>query len=171
MDRLTANTNLEGAMMNQINSIILEGNIVNKPAYNPDYGNGALTMIMSSNRYTMDNGVSKKHTVSISVICYAQLAMNMAEVLTAGRGIRLVGRLAEELGKLVVVAANIVVKPAWNMPGVSQSADPEEEQDTIDEALEEEDYLSYGKPVDSDANDDSKETIKEEAAVCQLDLF
>ena len=107
--------------MNNLNSILLEGNLVRDPElrYTPK-GSPLCTLVVSSVRTYKLDGERTEEVSFIEAVTAGKLATVCAEHLTKGRGIRVVGRLKQERwedaegesrSKVVIVAEHVEFQP------------------------------------------------------------
>ena len=83
--------------MNNLNSILLEGNLCRDPElrYTPK-GTAVCTLVVSSVRTCKLEGERHEEVSFIETTTAGRLATVCAEHLTKGRGVRVVGRLKQE---------------------------------------------------------------------------
>lgn len=109
--------------MNQMNSLILEGTIAGTPS-KTDLPNGnveAAFPIEIVRTYKNADGTKHEEVCSFDVACWGKLAEHVcSDKFVRGRGIRVVGRLAQKrwedetgrmCAKVYVVAEHIELKP------------------------------------------------------------
>ena len=112
--------------MNNLNSILLEGNLVHDPELRytpsdgPAPGTALCTLVVSSVRTYKRDGERTEEVSFIEATTAGKLATVCAEHLTKGRGVRLVGRLKQERwedtegnarSKVVIVAEHVEFQP------------------------------------------------------------
>lgn len=92
--------------MNQLNNLIIEGNLVNwKREEN------VFNFIIEYNRFYKDeNGDKQNETSFFNVECYGKLADFCEQRFKKGRGIRIVGRLKQVESKIVIIAEHVELK-------------------------------------------------------------
>lgn len=122
--------------MNNLNSIIIEGNLTRDPEYhNTPKGTPVCTFSVASNRYYKKNDEQQQEVSFISVETWAKIADSCNQYLHKGRGVRVVGRLKQdrwvgEDGKnrdrIKVVAEHVDFKPVFSKNGGKQSQENEE---------------------------------------------
>lgn len=111
--------------MNQLNSIILEGNIVaNAEISEPSKGFKICKFALGVNRFTKgQNGESIDEVSFFDVETYGKMAEICEKQGTKGRGIRVVGRLKQNrwknsegkpYSKVFVIAEHVEFKPKFN---------------------------------------------------------
>ena len=107
--------------MNNLNSILLEGNLTRDPElrYTPA-GTPLCTLVVSSVRTYKREGERTEEVSFIEATTWGKLATVCAEHLTKGRGVRLVGRLKQERwedtegntrSKVVIVCEHVEFQP------------------------------------------------------------
>lgn len=124
--------------MNQLNSIILEGNLVRKPdARLTAKGTPVCNFTVASNRYFRQEGVdeSKEEVSFFDVETWARQAEVCEKYLDRGRGIRVVGRLKQDRwtdkegknqSKIKIVAEHVEFRPRAGQKKEEEAA-PEKE--------------------------------------------
>ena len=107
--------------MNNLNSILLEGNLARDPAlsYSPT-GTPVCTLVVASNRTYKVAGERTEEVSFIETTTWGKLATVCDEHLKKGRGLRVVGRLKQERwedpdgnpqAKVVIVAEHVEFQP------------------------------------------------------------
>ncbi len=107
--------------MNNLNSILLEGNLARDPElrYSPT-GTPVCTLVVASNRTYKVAGEREEEVSFIETTTWGKLAAVCDEHLKKGRGLRVVGRLKQERwedpdgnpqAKVVIVAEHVEFKP------------------------------------------------------------
>ena len=142
-------------MMNNLNSILLEGNLVADPElrYTPK-GEAVCSFRVACNRFYKQEEELQKEVSYFDVTAWNRQAEVCNEYLTKGRGVRVVGRLKQDRwedaegktrSKVHVVAEHVEFKPKFkndsNEPteGQEQPKESEEAEDAVDfpeEAME-----------------------------------
>jgi single-strand DNA-binding protein len=107
--------------MNNLNSILLEGNMVKDPLFRTTAKGTALcTFTLASNRYFKQDSGLEKEVSFFDVESWSKLAENCKNLGRKGRGIRVVGRLKQNRwndseGKLhtriAIIAEHIEFRP------------------------------------------------------------
>jgi single-strand DNA-binding protein len=131
--------------MNNLNSIIIEGNLVKAPElYTTSKGTSLCHLSVAVNRwYKSMNGDMQNEVSFFDVDTWGNLAETVAEKCGKGRGVRVVGRLKQErwidangknCSKVVVVAEHIEFKPEVKQ-GTENEAAMEVESSVEDEPL------------------------------------
>jgi single-strand DNA-binding protein len=110
-----------GGRMNNLNSILLEGNLVRDPeiSYTPK-GTPVCNFTVASNRYFKREEELEEEVSYFDVTVWNRLAEVCKEYLTKGRGVRVVGRLKQDRwedpegktrSKVHIVAEHVEFKP------------------------------------------------------------
>ena len=109
--------------MNNLNSIIIEGNLVRDPLLKTTpNGHQVCSFSVASNRFYRQNEQLEKEVSFFDVETWAKLAQTCGEVLKKGRGVRIVGRLKQDrwedatgksLSKVKIVAEHVEFKPVF----------------------------------------------------------
>ena len=108
-------------MLNNLNSILLEGNLCRDPElrYTPA-GTPLCTLVVSSVRTYKLDGERTEEVSFIEAVTAGKLATVCAAHLTKGRGVRVVGRIKQERwkdaegnsrSKVVIVAEHVEFQP------------------------------------------------------------
>ena len=108
--------------MNNLNSILLEGNLCRDPElrYTPS-GTPTCTLVVSSVRTCKREGERHEEVSFVEAVTWGKLATVCAEHLQKGRGVRVVGRIKQERwedtegnarSKVVIVAEHVEFQPA-----------------------------------------------------------
>jgi single-strand DNA-binding protein len=83
--------------MNNLNSIILEGNLTKDPVMDKTpKGTAVCHFTVASNRYYKTEGERQEEVGFFEVEVWSRLAETCSEYLTKGRGVRVVGRLKQD---------------------------------------------------------------------------
>jgi len=126
--------------MNQLNSVIIEGNVTKQPvSKEPVPGFKVADFTIGVNRYSKDkNGNWKEEVSFIPVHVQNKMAEYAVEKAVKGRGIRVVGRLKQDRWKtaedkwesrMMVVAEHVEYKPI-------KAADGEETESSVTEEIQ-----------------------------------
>ena len=118
--------------MNNLNSILLEGNLTRDPElrYTPK-GEPLCTLVVSSARSYKAEGERHEEVSFIEAVTAGKLATVCAEHLSKGRGIRVVGRIKQERwedaegnsrSKVLIVAEHVEFQPRRSAPAESAQA-------------------------------------------------
>jgi len=118
--------------MNNLNSILIEGNIVREPQYRTTpKGTPLCTFSLASNRFFRQNEGYEKEVSFFDVETWAKLADVCNNHGKKGRGVRVVGRLKQDRwtgndgkqhSRVAIVAEHVEFRPDKN------SSAPEQEQ-------------------------------------------
>jgi single-strand DNA-binding protein len=125
-------------MMNNLNSILVEGNLVRDPelSYTPK-GTAMCKFSVASNRFYKQEEELQKEVSFFEVSTWARLAEVCGEYLKKGRGVRIVGRLAQDRwtdpegkakSRIYIVAEHVEFKPQFNKDKVKDGEAAEGEQ-------------------------------------------
>ena len=83
--------------MNNLNSIILEGNLTADPELNyTPKGTPVGSFRIASNRYFKVDGERREEVAFLDIEVWSRLAETCSEYLHKGRGVRVVGRLKQD---------------------------------------------------------------------------
>jgi single-strand DNA-binding protein len=114
---------LEGTVLNNLNSIIIEGNLVRDPLLKATpNGHQVCTFAVASNRFYRQNDETEKEVSFFEVETWSRLAETCGETLKKGRGVRVVGRLKQDRWedaagktqtKIKIVAEHVEFKPVF----------------------------------------------------------
>ena len=107
--------------MNNLNSILIEGNLTHDPelSYTPK-GTATCRFTVAVNRTWKQDEEFQKEVSFFDVVTWARLAETCAEYLKKGRGLRVVGRLkqdrwetaeGEKRSKVLIVAEHCEFRP------------------------------------------------------------
>ena len=99
--------------MNNLNSIILEGNVAEKPMFE---NSGVISTFfpISVKRFSKtSNNETLEECFKFDIETYGNLAEYCRDKCSLDRGIRVVGRLVEREGKVSIVAEHIEFKPQY----------------------------------------------------------
>lgn len=135
--------------MNNLNSILLEGNLVRDPeTRTTTNGKPVSTFQIATNRfYRKETGIEKEVSF-FNVEAWGRQAENVNNLGRKGRGVRVVGRLKQERwngadgktqSKVVIVAEHIEFRPEFKK-NEAAADDPAEESET-EECAEETENL------------------------------
>ncbi|GAB1482178.1 hypothetical protein MASR2M78_09930 [Treponema sp.] len=150
--------------MNNLNTIIVEGNLVRDPLYkSTPKGTAVCTFSIASNRYLKHDTEYQKEVSFFDVETWARLAENCSNLGHKGRGVRVVGRLKQERwnsndgkphSRVMIVAEQVDFRPEMIKKDMDASTNT---QSLAEAALELEETT-----IEEEATID--ETVKEEAA-------
>jgi single-strand DNA-binding protein len=134
--------------MNQLNSILVEGNLVKDPSTKTlSTGNQVCAFTLASNRnYKNSNQVYEEEVSYFDVEAWSRLGVACAQHLKKGRGVRVVGRLKQDRWldldgkhktKVKIVAEHVEFKPQKKEDEKAQAI-PEPQDPEVAQSLEEE---------------------------------
>jgi single-strand DNA-binding protein len=113
-----------GGPMNNLNNILIEGNLVQDPSLrSTPKGTPVCTLRLASNRYYKQDTGFEKETCFFDVETWAKLAEHCYNAGHKGQGIRVTGRLKQDRwigkdgkshSKVTIVAEHIAFKPNFN---------------------------------------------------------
>ncbi len=127
--------------MNNLNSILLEGNLVKDPELSySSKGTPVCNFSVASNRYYKQGDETHEEVSYFDITTWSKLAEVCNEYLTKGRGVRIVGRLKQDRwndqegktrSKVHIVAEHVEFKPKFkSKEDPDQEGDPESNQDS-----------------------------------------
>jgi single-strand DNA-binding protein len=112
------------AEMNNLNSILIEGNLVRDPVFkSTPKGTPVCTFSLASNRFYKQDSETEKEVSFFEVETWSKLAENCSNMGRKGRGVRVVGRLKQQRwndtegnpqSKVMIVAEHVEFKPIFN---------------------------------------------------------
>ena len=112
------------AEMNNLNSILIEGNLVRDPVFkSTPKGTPVCTFSLASNRFYKQDSETEKEVSFFEVETWSKLAENCNNFGRKGRGVRVVGRLKQQRwndtegrpqSKVMIVAEHVEFKPVFN---------------------------------------------------------
>jgi single-strand DNA-binding protein len=130
--------------VNNLNSILIEGNLVRDPVSKTTAkGTPLCTFSIASNRYYKQDGVLQKEVSYIDIETWSKTAEYCTKNGEKGRGVRVVGRLKQERwvgtdgsnrSRIAVVAEHIEFRPGFNNSASGQ--DKLEDGTSLDEGSE-----------------------------------
>lgn len=83
--------------MNNLNSVLIEGNLVKDPEKKELPGGAIIcTFTIASNRYFIQNNEKKSEVSYFDIVVWNKTAESCLKTLSKGRGVRVVGRLKQE---------------------------------------------------------------------------
>ena len=119
--------------MNNLNSILIEGNLVRDPLYKTTpKGTPLCTFTLASNRFFKQDTGLEKEVGFFEVESWAKLAENCYNLGRKGRGVRVVGRLKQDRwngtdgkshSKIAIVAEHVEFRPDFKKNGESEKSD------------------------------------------------
>lgn len=93
--------------MKDLNSVLIEG-VLNKE---PVFTGATIETSTCVFPISVTTGRANTHLIRVKIHTYGRLAKTCNETLHKGRGVRVVGLLAEEKGKHFLIAEHIEFKP------------------------------------------------------------
>jgi single-strand DNA-binding protein len=134
--------------MNNLNSIIIEGNMVRDPLFRlTPRGTALCTFSIASNRYYKQDSTLESEVSFFDVESWAKLAESCHDLGHKGRGVKVVGRLKQERwsgsdgkqrSKVTIVAEHVEFRPEFKRD-LSAEDDPSEagaSDTTVNEDIE-----------------------------------
>lgn len=119
--------------MNNLNSVIIEGNLTNDPELNYTSSSAAVCKfpIAVNRRYKM-NGQPQEEVSYFDIESWNKIAESCSQYLNKGRGVRVVGRLKQERwtqngqnkSKIIILAEHVEFKPKKHEPITSREEYP-----------------------------------------------
>jgi single-strand DNA-binding protein len=134
------------ALVNSLNSILLEGNLTRDPESKTlATGSQVCNFTVASDRFYRQNENTEKEVSFFDVEAWARLGIACTENLKKGRGVRVVGRLKQDRwtdpegktkSRVLIVAEHVEFKPVRQpAPGVAAEAAAEAEGEEAEEAV------------------------------------
>jgi single-strand DNA-binding protein len=109
--------------MNNLNSVLLEGELVKDPVcQNDSKGNPVCRFSLASNRFFKGDDAIEKETCCLDIETNGKLALQCKQNGREGRGVRVVGRLKQEhfrntegqqAARIVIAAEHVEFRPSW----------------------------------------------------------
>ncbi|HAP44534.1 MAG: single-stranded DNA-binding protein [Spirochaetes bacterium GWD1_61_31] len=129
-------------MLSNLNSIILEGNLVRDPLLKTTpNGHEVCSFAVASNRYYKQTEETEKEVSYFDVETWAKLAQTCGTMLRKGRGVRVVGRLKQDRWldsagktqtKIKIVAEHVEFKPQLKKDDAPDTTEPESATETAE---------------------------------------
>ena len=129
--------------MNNLNSVLIEGNLVRDPEYRTTAsGSGVCKFTVASNRYYKKVDGFEKEVGFFDVEVWGKPGEKANEIARKGRGVRVVGRLKQDrwqgndgksMSRVVIVADHVEYRAETK----NNSAEAEEEDANVEYAEEE----------------------------------
>ena len=133
--------------MNNLNSVLVEGNLVRDPEYRTTTkGTAVCKFTVASNRYYKQDDGYEKEVSYFDVESWSKIADSVNNRGKKGRGVRVVGRLKQErwigndgkaMSKVVIVAEHV----EYRAESKDNSAETEEEDANVEYAEKEENLV------------------------------
>lgn len=139
-------------MMNNLNSILIEGNLVRDPelSYTPK-GTAVCKFTVACNRFYKQDQETQKEVSYFDVTTWTRLAEVCGEYLKKGRGVRVVGRLKQDRwadpdgkqhSRILVIAEHVEFKPQFRKNGTDgDNGEEKPEEAAVEAAGQEEEEL------------------------------
>jgi single-strand DNA-binding protein len=118
-----------GGFMNNLNSIIIEGNLVRDPLFrSTPKGTPVCTFSLASNRFYRQDAGMEREVSFFDVETWSKIAENCYNQGHKGRGVRVVGRLKQDRwagpdgkqrSRITIVAAHVEFRPEFKREGMS----------------------------------------------------
>ena len=134
-------------MLNNLNSIIVEGNLVRDPLLKTiPNGHQVCSFAVASNRFYKQNEQTEREVSFFEVETWSKLAQTCGEILKKGRGVRVVGRLKQDRWedatgktqtKIKIVAEHVEFKPVFKHDEDDAHESAAESPDAAEETLAE----------------------------------
>jgi single-strand DNA-binding protein len=119
--------------MNNLNSILIEGNLVRDPLYrSTPKGTPVCTFTLASNRFFKQDSGLEKEVGFFDVETFAKLAENCSHLGRKGRGVRVVGRLKQDRwngsdgkahSRVTIVAEHVEFRPDFKKETAPETTD------------------------------------------------
>ena len=132
--------------MNQLNSIIVEGNLVQDPESRlTPRGTPLCQFVIATNRYFKQDGVRNSEVSYFDVEVWSKVAESCEKYLNKGRGVRVVGRLKQDRWtddagksrtKIKIVGEHVEFKPQVLGNDADEAAVDEPSGQEVKEAME-----------------------------------
>jgi single-strand DNA-binding protein len=127
------------ALVNSLNSILLEGNLTKDPESKTlSTGTQVCNFSLASDRFYRQNDNTEKEVSYFDVEAWAKLGLACSQNLKKGRGVRVVGRLKQDRwldaegkskSRVIIVAEHVEFKP-------QKKEEPAEQAEAAEEAAE-----------------------------------
>ena len=141
--------------MNNLNSILVEGNLVRDPelAYSTK-GTAVCKFSVACNRFFKQDDETQKEVSFFDISCWTRLAEVCSEYLKKGRGVRVVGRLKQDRwtdadgkprSRIEIVAEHVEFKPQLKKPDGDPAAEekPAEGAEGVEQEQEAKEAVSF----------------------------
>jgi single-strand DNA-binding protein len=125
--------------MNNLNSILIEGNLVRDPLYrSTPKGTPVCTFSLASNRFFRQDSGLEKEVSFFDVETWAKLAEACNNLGKKGRGVRVVGRLKQDRwtgndgkprSRISIVAEHVEFRPEFKKESVESVAESAQDYD------------------------------------------
>ena len=124
--------------MNNLNSILVEGNLVRDPELSyTTKGQAVCKFAVACNRYYKQDQELQKEVSYFDVTTWARLAETCSQYLKKGRGVRVVGRLKQDRwtdqegkghSRVLIVAEHVEFKPQFNKEKTAPESSAQEQE-------------------------------------------
>jgi len=135
--------------MNNLNSVLIEGNLVRDPEYrSTPKGAAVCKFSIASNRFFRQDDAIEKEVGFFDVESWGKLAERASEIGRKGKGVRVVGRLKQDrwqskdgkaMSKVSIVAEHIEFRPDFK--GNEASTDNQADETEAEEYAEDENLV------------------------------
>jgi single-strand DNA-binding protein len=132
--------------MNNLNSILIEGNLVRDPLFRlTAKGTPICTFSIASNRFYKGDGGPEKEVSYLDIESWGKLAESCRDLGYKGRGVRVVGRLKQDRwadadgkphSKISIVAEHIEFRPDFTNKAKEENDPMPEKAVPLDEVAE-----------------------------------
>jgi single-strand DNA-binding protein len=141
--------------MNNLNSILIEGNLVRDPLYRTTpKGTPLCTFTLASNRFFKQDSGLEKEVSFFDVESWAKLAENCYNLGRKGRGVRVVGRLKQDRwngtdgkshSKVAIVAEHVEFKPEFKKAENTENSEASALAEAALDSAEEEEFAKISE--------------------------
>jgi single-strand DNA-binding protein len=131
------------ALVNSLNSILLEGNLVKDPESKTlSTGSQVCNFTVASDRFYHQNDGTEKEVSFFDVEAWAKLGIACSQNLKKGRGVRVVGRLKQDRwtdgegktkSRVMIVAEHVEFKPV-RLPSADAVPEPPASEGEVEAA-------------------------------------
>ncbi|GHV62407.1 hypothetical protein AGMMS49587_09180 [Spirochaetia bacterium] len=156
--------------MNNLNSILIEGNLVRDPLFRSTAkGTPLCTFSLASNRFFKQDSGLEKEVSFFDVETWAKLAENCYSLGKKGRGVRVVGRLKQDRwpgsdgknhSRVMIVAEHVEFRPEFRKEGASAGKTAVEAKEAADSAAADA-YADPSVPEDMAADTEAQFSAEE----------
>ena len=125
-----AGSRFRSNIMNNLNSILIEGNLVREPQLRATpKGTSVCTFSLASNRFFRQESGTEKEVSFFDVETWAKLAETCSNLGKKGRGVRVVGRLKQDRwtgndgkqrSRVTIVAEHVEFRPEFKKEATSE---------------------------------------------------
>lgn len=135
-----------GGFMNNLNSILIEGNLVRDPLFRSSpKGTPLCTFSLASNRFYKQDSQLEKEVGFFDVETWAKLAENCYSLGHKGRGVRVVGRLKQDRwtgndgkprSRITIVAEHVEFRPEFKKETEKSAVEASALETAVEQAIE-----------------------------------